>query len=197
MADRPGNHKALEEILSATNPEVTARLDGFRVWWEERGYLFVRCMISRRVAAHLRDDVCQDVAFVLMKAVRDGKYTYQDGKPFETFVSTITKREIIKTYQASGHQTSLVEMPQSLKDDSQDGSFSELEQQELYNVALDRLKTLPPRRREVLTLWFQHGLSLHEVSEKLGITYELARKEKSLALRELRQKMSRDLGWTD
>jgi RNA polymerase sigma factor (sigma-70 family) len=197
MADRPGNHRALEEILSATNPKVEERLDGFMVWWEERGYLYVRCMVSRRVAAYLRDDVCQDIAFVLMKAVRDGKYTYQEGKPFETFVSTITKREIIKTYKASGQQTSLVEMPQTLKDDSQDGSFSELDQHELFIVALDQLKTLPPRRREVLTLWFEHGLSLQEVSVKLGISYELARKEKSLALRELRQKMARDLGWTD
>lgn len=197
MADRPGNHKALEEILSATNPEVQERLDGFIEWWEERGHLYVRCMVSHRVAAYLRDDVCQDVALVAMKAVKEGKYTYQDGKPFETFVSTITKREIIKTYKASVQQTSLVEMPQSLKDDSQDGCFSELEQHELFIAALDQLKTLPPRRRKVLTLWFEHGLSLQDISEQLGITYELARKEKSLALRELRQKMSRDLGWTD
>ncbi len=196
MADRPGDDKAVEEILSATNPDVEARLDGFEVWWEERGCHFVQCMISSRVPAYLRDDVCQDVAIVLMKAIRDGKYTYQEDKPFETFASTITRREIIKTYKSNSQWTSLIEMPQHLKDDTQDDHFTDIELHELFIIALDQLQSLPRRRREVLTLWFEHGMSLQDVAVTLGISYELARKEKSLALRQLRKMMDSDLDLT-
>ena len=127
----------------------------------------------RRLAAayepdvHERDDLLQDIAFALWRALP----SFRGESSVRTFVYRVAHNRAI-THRLHGHRrqrvVELTEYDQSVADARPDAE-TEIERSELAAALMQAVRTLTPALRQTMVLSLE-GLSHAEIAEVLGTT---------------------------
>lgn len=137
-------------------------------------------------AAHLSDDVAQDVCIAVLAALP----RYEErGAPFEAYVYGIAARKVADAQRAHARAPITADHAESpVFDGEVDGPEHHVLARDEASRAWSMLETLPARQREVLTLRVAVGLSTQETADALGMSHVAVRVTQLRALRELRRR---------
>jgi RNA polymerase sigma factor (sigma-70 family) len=130
------------------------------------------------------DEILQETLIVGFQKVEAGQYEDRN-LPFSAFLKKIAWYKILEASRNISRECSLESVIEVAADDARaDEAHADLWiEAEAMSLAL---KALPRRRAMVVTL-YEQGYSTTEIAGLLDIREDLVRKEKSLALRQLRQ----------
>jgi RNA polymerase sigma-70 factor (ECF subfamily) len=124
-------------------------------------------------------DVRQEIFLSFIESLGN----FRDKSNFAAWFSSITKRRIADYYRrTSRHRDRHTEDQFARVDDTWKSIDDEL-------TVRKALREMPERSREILSLKYLDGLSLTEISEKLGLTYEAARSRCRRGMEVLRKKV--------
>ena len=135
-----------------------------------------------------REDLMQECALELCRCVRD--YNPDRGVAFPAYVSRALKYGIFGAQRKwrKGEADSL-DIGEDFKNDLEDDVNIEEEfcKKEDQARVREALKGLSPRQGEVLTLYYDQGLSLSEIAGFLGLAYKTVENTKAAGLKKLRR----------
>ncbi len=180
------------KLQPAYTPDACERAQAWDEWLLAGGAEPVRRFIRWANATAVEDDeILQETLLLAYRKVERGQY--QDRSlPFTAFLKKIAHYKIKEASRAGWRQIAL-EAIEDLAADSEGGAgWIALERAERWieydrvHQALDRLS---PRRRRII-LMYEIGYTTTEIAAHCQIRPDLVRKEKSLALRRLRELLS-------
>lgn len=128
------------------------------------------------------EDVEQEIFLSFMKSI----YNFRISQSFAAWFATITARRIADYYRQKYRERDRLTEDQHLPKAKVDDPWKKLDDEWTVEEALVEI---PEIYREVLSLKFSEDLSLGEISEKLGLTYEAARSRYRRGIGMLKEKM--------
>lgn len=176
----------VNRLMPAHNPDWRDRSSAWHDFIAHGGCDRVREFIRLKNYIGLdEDDILQETLITAYLKVEGGEY--QDrALPFSAFLKRIAAYKILEAVRRwrSQQAASLDALDEVIGTIPAEHEYAEwhTERAAIHRV----LGLLSPRRRAVILLE-QQGYSTAEIAERLGITEVLVRKEKSLALRTMRE----------
>lgn len=132
----------------------------------------------------IAEELFQDV---WMKVI-NSRENYQHTAKFSTWLYRIAHNRMIDHFRR--HEPETEEMDEeSLMTDTPDNPEALLSSQEKVDRFLTLLDTLPQAQREVFLLKEEAGLSLEEIAQATGSSFETAKSRLRYAVRKLRQSL--------
>lgn len=135
-----------------------------------------------------REDLMQECALQLCRCARD--YNPDRGVAFPAYVSRALKYGIFgaQRKRQKGEADSF-DIGEDFKNDLESDVNIEEDfcRQEEGKRVREALRQLSPRQREVLTLYYDQGLSLSEIAGFLGLAYKTVENTKAAGLKNLRR----------
>jgi RNA polymerase sigma-70 factor (ECF subfamily) len=110
----------------------------------------------------------------------------RDGERFRAWLVSIARNELKRAARRSGARE-----PESEPADPAPGPLALARDRELARILAAEIAALPARQREVFRLRVAGGLAHAEIAALLGISEESARVHHHLAVRRLRERMTR------
>lgn len=147
-----------------------------------RGFLLALCCGNRDDA----DDLAQD-ALVKAYLTISG---YQDQGRFRSWLFRIAFNTFLN-HRASGHDADSIDDPEAAIGQeataltSSDGADSGFEHQDLYLA----LRTLPPKERSAITLFYLNGYSIKEIASITSDSEDAIKKQLSRGRDKLKQRL--------
>ncbi len=135
------------------------------------------------------DDILQDTLTVAYIKVESGEYVYRQT-PFAAYLKGVANFKILEAARERWHAP-LEDFEEALPDPQAGAASAELLL--AGGPLLTALNELPPRRRDILLLSELYDYSGEEISQRLHIRADLVRKDKSLALQQLRRSLAPEL----
>lgn len=176
----------VKRLLPTSNPDREDRASAWNQWIGSGGAEPVRKFIRWSNGTDMDDDeILQDALITAYIKVEGGEYQLRDV-PFTAYVKKIAWYKIMEAARRHAGQLPLddaVEVPEEQNRTEHVDFWRE------YEALHTALAELPPRRSRVIML-YENGYSTSEIAAQLAIKEELVRKEKSLGLRQLRDKMA-------
>jgi RNA polymerase sigma-70 factor (ECF subfamily) len=138
----------------------------------------------------LADDLVQDVWFSLLRHAPE----YQPRARFRTWLFTLAHHRLVDHWRTHKAHTSLeadteegAALADTLAADSGFGPVRQLQSREQAQALLDALAALPAAQREAFLLQAEGGLSVGEIAQATGVTFETAKSRLRYARERLRQ----------
>jgi RNA polymerase sigma factor (sigma-70 family) len=176
----------VKRLLPSSNPDREDRAYAWNQWIGSGGAEPVRKFIRWSNGTDMDDDeILQDALITAYIKVERGEYQPRDV-PFTAYVKKIARYKILEASRRNAGQLPLddaVEIPEDHNPTENVDFWRE------YEVLHSALAELPPRRSKVNML-YENGYSTAEIAAQLAIKEELVRKEKSLGMRQLKDKMA-------
>lgn len=183
-------HDPLGELVQRLQPintqDAQERAGAWNEWLSAGGAEPVRKFIRWSNGTAVEDDeILQETLIVAYLKVERGQY--QDRNlPFTAFLKKIAHYKIMEASRLGQRQIALEDVGERIDTVEVDASNLDaidhwVEHQNLRWA----LEQLSPRRRRIM-LMYESGYSTAEIAACYGIREELVRKEKSLAMRQLR-----------
>jgi RNA polymerase sigma factor (sigma-70 family) len=175
------------DLLPTYNPNPESRALAWNHWLTNGGAKPVMKFIRWSNGTRADDDeILQETLITAYLKIERGEYEYRDV-PFTAFLKKIAWYKIMEASRRYSRQISLDDVAECADEDQSAAEQAEYwrEQEALHSALLQ----LPARRSKVLLL-YETGYSTAEIAEQLSIKEELVRKEKSLGMRQLREKMA-------
>jgi RNA polymerase sigma factor (sigma-70 family) len=184
-----GEH--IRQLLPCYNPNPEDRARAWNHWLASGGADPVLKFIRWSNGTSTDDEeILQDAIITAYLKVERGEYQYRDI-PFTAFVKKIAYYKIMEAARRNVKQVPLEDVAEYIDDDQSTPEHVEFwREHEALQTALGQL---PARRTQVLLL-YENGYSTSEIAEQLRIKEELVRKEKSLGMRQLKEKMAVAVG---
>lgn len=135
------------------------------------------------------DDILQETLLLAFCKVENGDYRYGEA-PFVAYLKAVAGFKILEAARERFH-ASLDDFEEALPDPH--AEFISAEPLLAGGPLLTALNDLPPRRRDVLLLAELYDHSGEEIAQRLHIRPDLVRKDKSLALQQLRRALAPEL----
>lgn len=177
----------ITRMLPIFNADAEDRAVAWNMWLSNGGAEPVRKFIRWSNGSGVDDEeIFQDALITAYLKVERGEYEYRNI-PFTAFVKKIAWYKILEAARRHKSIVSLEDVSEQPDDDLDDTERVEFWRE--YEALHKALGQLPPRRSRVLLL-YENGFSTSEIAEQLDIKEELVRKEKSLGLRQLKDKMA-------
>lgn len=181
---------AVHRLLPCHNPDRADRAVAWDLWLEAGGADPVRRFIRWSNGTDTEDDeILQDALITAYLKVEQGEYELRDV-PFTAYVKRIAWYKIMEASRRNAGSVPLDEAAEVAEEPSDTERAEFWREHEALHTALAEL---PPRRSRVIVL-YEDGYSTAEIARKLSIREDLVRKEKSLGLRQLRDKMALAVG---
>ena len=137
-------------------------------------------LIARIGERETARDLCQDVMFALVRALRDGELRETDR--LSAFVHGIA-RNTANNYQRTRYRRpATTELSETLAASGADDPAESAERRQFVTRAL---AAVPSTDRRILMLTLVDGLKPTEIATQLGLTGEVVRARKSRALRKV------------
>lgn len=148
-------------MSSRTNSDFLSRLkEGDLSAWAQlvrefspRLYRLIRFQVPSEADA---EDVLSETWLTVLKSIKD----FEENAALSTYLYSMTKRCIMEFYRKRRHTAALTD------------NFSIPGPQPASLVLQEALQKLPEQHRQALLWRYQHGLTVSEISEKLGHTYK-------------------------
>jgi len=135
--------------------------------------------VRRLVPESDAEDVRQEIFLSLVDSIGN----FEGRSTFATWFNKITMRRIADYYRVTSRQKDKHSEEQPLRmDDPWERTDAEL-------TVKEALTEMPEMYKEVLLLRLSEGLSLSEISEKLGVTYEATRSRCRRGMNMLKEKV--------
>ena len=160
----------------------TARLPPFQRFLDAHAADVLRYLVAS-VGRHDADDAFQETFLSALRA-------YQRLRPdsnLRAWVLTIAHRKAIDVHRARGRNPVPVA---EIHDGAQPAAPPAADSAGQGGDHWERVRALPPRQREVLTLRFAADLSHAEIATALGCTEEAARRAAADGLKHLRKEIA-------
>ena len=178
-------------LLPATNPDTDDR----RCAWDELLAAGLHQSLVRFVSSHNytltpTEDIVQEVLRCAYQKTEQGKY--KPGSP-SGIIAWLVRIAVFKIKEAARKRThgSLDEFEELLPDLRAERHNAE--HQATWALLNAALGTLQERDRTIVVLSVFYDFSSAEIARKLDMRADLVRKHKSLALRDLRERLAADL----
>ena len=162
--------------------QPTARLPPFQRFLDAHSADVLRFLVAS-VGRHDADDAFQET---FLSALRAYPRLRADSN-LRAWVLTIAHRKAIDMHRARGRNPVPVA---EIHDDAQPPSPPASDSTGRGSDHWERVRALPPRQREVLTLRFAADLSHAEIAIALGCTEEAARRAAADGLKNLRKEIA-------
>lgn len=172
-SDRPANpeiEKQLEALL-----EMRGRISevvNYNVWNKDN-----------------RGDVFQEIMAAAVRSIRNGKYKPESGVKFTTYIFSIVHNKIADYISSQnkikGNEVCGLDLDMLLGD-PEDATQPEIE--EMRELLFALLRSLKPKYREILRLRYIEGLSIAQISKKLGIPPRRVSERIHYAIQQIRKK---------
>ncbi len=176
----------VKRLLPSSNPDREDRASAWNQWIGSGGAEPVRKFIRWSNGTDMDDDeILQDALITAYIKVEGGDYHVRDV-PFTAYVKKIAWYKILEASRRNAGQMPLddaVEVADEVNPTEHVDFWRE------YEALHSALAELPARRSRVILL-YENGYSTAEIAQQLAIKEELVRKEKSLGLRQLKDKMA-------
>lgn len=125
------------------------------------------------------EDLCSEV-FLKVYEKLDG---FDESKAsLSTWIFTITRNKLTDYYRT---KRDMSEIPETYADDSD--IENNICSAEALEILADALESLEERQRDIIILRFYSGLTLKEISKKLGISYAYVKVLQNKAFSEMRK----------
>lgn len=135
------------------------------------------------------DDIVQDTLALAYIKVENGDYTYRNT-PFIAYLRQIAKYKILEATREREYKP-LEEIEEILPDQHAERFQSDVRHDRA--MLLNALEGLPARRREIVMLSEMFDFTSEEIAHRLQIRADLVRKDKSLAMQQLRRSLTPEL----
>jgi len=177
---------AVKRLLPVHNPNRHERQYAWNDWLQQGGADPVLKFIRWTNGTSTDDDeILQETIITAYLKVEAGEYHYH-GIPFTAFLKRIAWYKIMEASRQGRRLVALDDVVEVADEEQPGREYADFwKEQEALNRAL---KQIPARRSQVLLL-YENGYSTTEIAEQLGINEALVRKEKSLGLRQLKEKV--------
>lgn len=176
----------VKRLLPTTNPDREDRASAWNQWIGSGGAEPVRKFIRWSNGTDMEDDeILQDALITAYIKVERGDYQPRDV-PFTAYVKKIAWYKIMEAARRNAGQLPLEDASDVPEEDNPTERVDFWREYEALHSALAEL---PPRRSRVILL-YENGYTTAEIAQHLAIKEELVRKEKSLGLRQLKDKMA-------
>jgi RNA polymerase sigma factor (sigma-70 family) len=177
-------------LLPACNPNPHDRLRA----WNELVDAGLWDQLRRFIQYHNRtaaadEDILQDTLLLAWAKVENGEYEYR-SKPFTAYLKAIAGYKLLEAARERFH-ADVDDYAEALPDPS--AELAPPEQFVADGPLRAALGALPPRRRDVLLLSELYEFSGEEIAARFHIRADLVRKDKSLALQQLRRTLAPEL----
>ncbi|MFN8379795.1 MAG: sigma-70 family RNA polymerase sigma factor [Anaerolineae bacterium] len=177
-------------LLPAANPVFDDR----RSAWDELLAAGIQQNLSRFVACHNytsipTEDIVQEVLLCAFLKAEHGKYQPTSPAGISAYLFTIAHYKIKEA--ARDHTHGSLDEIEELIPDARSERFGG-EGFARRTVLAEALKGLPERRRKIVLLSVLYDYSSDEIARTMDIRADLVRKDKSLAMRQLRDSLSVD-----
>jgi RNA polymerase sigma factor (sigma-70 family) len=177
-------------LLPAYNPNMHDRLRA----WDELLDSGLCEQLRRFIQYHNRttaadEDILQDTLLLGWAKVERGEYEYR-SKPFAAYLKAIARYKLLEATRERFH-ADIDGYAEALPDPS--AELAPPEQLVADGALQAALAALPSRRRDVLLLSELYDYSGDEIAARFHIRADLVRKDKSLALQQLRRALAPEL----
>ena len=160
----------------------TARLPPFQRFLDAHSGDVLRFLVAS-VGRHDADDAFQETFLSALRAYP----RLQADSNLRAWVLTIAHRKAIDVHRARGRNPVPVA---EIHDGAQPVAAPSAAAESTHTDHWERVRTLPTRQREVLTLRFAADLSHAEIATALGCTEEAARRAAADGLKNLRKEIA-------
>jgi RNA polymerase sigma factor (sigma-70 family) len=176
----------IKRLLPAHNPNRRERQYAWNDWLLQGGADPVLKFIRWTNGTSTDDEeILQDTIITAYLKVEAGEYEYT-GIPFTAFLKRIAWYKIMEASRQGRRQVALDDMVDYADEEQPGRDRADFwKEHEALKIAL---RQIPARRSQVLLL-YENGYSTTEIAEQLGINEALVRKEKSLGMRQLKEKV--------
>lgn len=138
-------------------------------------------LISKLCNKENAEDLCSDVFLKVYSHLDEFDGTQAS---ISTWIYSITRNTLYDFYRTSHEVTELYE------DSAQTGLIEDaLCSDETLEELAAALKTLSPKERDLILLYYYGGYSLKETADKIGISYSYAKALHGTAIKNLRKKI--------
>ena len=146
--------------------------------------------VLRYVRHHINSyDDAEDVVSDIFLKIYSKLDTFDESKAsMSTWIYTITRNEVVDYYRKRRLDLSLDELPENTVADNNNNL------DEMLEDLADLLQTLPEKQRDAVILFYVYGLSHKEISQRMDISYDSARKYCSMGIIALREKLNVNSG---
>ncbi|MBK8500863.1 MAG: sigma-70 family RNA polymerase sigma factor [Saprospiraceae bacterium] len=151
------------------------------VGYRKRVYHFILKFVKDR---QLADDLTQDV-MVKVWLKRDVVFEY---KSVDSYILAMSKNHVMDHFKRLAKEKTYQDEVWALMPQSEENVTSEIIHKELHTRLEEVVNELPPRQQEIYSMKYD-GLSLEEISAKLGIAPNTAKNHLSRALKVIRTTM--------
>jgi len=173
-------------LLPRHNPDPEDRAVAWDQWLNSGGADPVRKFIRWSNGTDTDDDeILQEALITAYLKVEQGEYELRDV-PFTAYVKRTAWYKIM---EASRRHAGSVPLDEAAEIADERSDTERVEYWREHEALRTALAELPPRRSRVIVL-YENGYSTAEIAQELRINEDLVRKEKSLGLRQLRDKMA-------
>ena len=169
-------------------------LETFYELYFDRVYAYVRRLLRE---THLAEDLTQEIFMHIHQSLP----SYDPGRALRPWVFTIATNKVRDFWRSRRHQETLREMgpvedetgPQGVS--GEEGPSDALQSAETTRLIEEAVEELPDSMRATLVLRYFEGLSFAEIGAIVDRNEAAVRKRYSRALEELRQSLSKTLGF--
>lgn len=138
---------------------------------------FMRCTGNRALA----EDFVQDIFVSLVKS----RSSYQPSSVFRHFVFHMARNRVITHWRRERPTTTLDELENVLPDDSSNPA-QEIEDADMTRALLKAIALLPEEQGHVVLLRWEGDLSMENIADIQGVSYEAVKSRYRLAVAKLR-----------
>lgn len=177
----------VKRMLPVYNPDPADRKDAWNAYLQNGGRNALMNFLRFKNFTHVdHDDILQETIITGYQKVEAGKYQDRD-LPFNAFLKVIAKYKIFEASRMNRREVAIEEYV-DLPDHAPSREYARVERWKENESMQSALDELPVRRASILMM-YQAGYETDEIARVYSISEDLVRKEKSLAVRHLRETM--------
>ncbi|KXK16836.1 MAG: RNA polymerase sigma factor [Chloroflexi bacterium OLB15] len=177
----------VKRLLPENNADASDRHQAWSEWLLQGGHEPVLRFIRFKNGTRAEDEeILQETLILGYQKVEGGQYEDRN-LPFTAFLKKIAWYKIMEASRQGAHEVSIenfIDLPS--EDHAHEHDQAEFWKE--YESLRGAMNELPARRANIVTM-YEHGYSTGEIASMLNIREDLVRKEKSLGLRQLRERI--------
>jgi RNA polymerase sigma-70 factor (ECF subfamily) len=129
----------------------------------------------------------EEIVQLVYVALWENRYKINENLPFDSYIFAIARHSVYKTLRKAVYRQGYLEY---LKQNHSDSAFVTEDLvmfNELDTLVQDLIAKLPPKRREIIRMHREEGLSYNEIAERLSVTNSTINTQLTKALNYIRQ----------
>lgn len=153
--------------------------------YEAYGDMVLRYCLRNVESEADAEELAADVFVALWRA----RHTLMEVRSLKSFLMTSARNIVVDHYRRRASSLSYEMYVETLHDTIADSPHEHMEYVEFEQKLLDAIDSLPPTQRNVIRFARLDGLSVDEVSERLGLSRQTVKNAMSAACKALREKI--------